>query len=191
MLSNAFQGLSASTDSHQKRNVLNKSQTCHDLLCRILLLMPPAYATLRVWSFCLRDTFGGFAYATNLRHLMRVEFSLRAGRCDMTLTKHEHGGVGRRSDVLLACWPRARPVSLSLATGGHGVRSKPGPLHCYTATLLQCRLAFALPNTLRSHKRLAAGLSRRSNACRGWPLQSHGQRAFQVQQGNGPHAADR
>ena len=38
------------------------------------LLTPPAYATLRSWSF-----------------------RLRTGRYDMTLTKHAHGGFGRCS----------------------------------------------------------------------------------------------
>ena len=65
-----------------------------------VLLTTPAYATLRVWSFGLRDTFGGFAYDTSLRHLTRVEFFFRAGRSDMTLTKHVHGGFGRCSGVL-------------------------------------------------------------------------------------------
>ena len=66
-----------------------------------------------VVSFCLRHQLtppyacGVFAYATHLEVLLTPpacatlrawSFSLRAGRYDMTLAKHVHGGFGRCSN---------------------------------------------------------------------------------------------
>ena len=98
-----------------------------------VLLTPPAYATLRAWS-C----------------------SFRAGRYDMTLTKHVQGGFGRRSVAIPSPAP-SRWLGWRCLLGLITFQMLPFPLETFRS-LSFAHLALGKPNSLSNATKEARGL---------------------------------
>lgn len=80
------------------------------------LLTPPAYTTLRTWSFCLRDTCGGLLFLRNQLTPPYANGVVAYAQVDMTrqlLNRHKE--VLDAAHLTLVCF-RVDPAGLALNT---------------------------------------------------------------------------